>query len=105
MYAEKMSFGDALWWSIVTCTTVGYGDYFPTSSIGRIFAVLLMLFGITLIGMLTGSITTYFTKQNTKISIKGRHDSCIVPRAVVVVEAMTILAIADVILKEKLWKN
>ena len=45
------------------------------------------------------------TKQNTKISIKGRHDSCIVPRAVVVVEAMTILAIADVILKEKLWKN
>ena len=68
MNAEKMDFGDALWWSIVTCTTVGYGDYSPTSSIGRIFAVLLMLFGITLIGMLTGSITTYFTKQNTKTS-------------------------------------
>ncbi len=45
------------------------------------------------------------TKENTKIKIKGRHDSCIVPRAVVVVEAVTILAIADVILKEKLWKN
>ncbi len=45
------------------------------------------------------------TKQNVKLQIKGRHDSCIVPRAVVVVEAVTILAIADQILKENLWKN
>lgn len=45
------------------------------------------------------------TKENTTIKIKGRHDSCIVPRAVVVVEAVTILAIADIILKEKLWKK
>ena len=45
------------------------------------------------------------TKENIKIQIKGRHDSCIVPRATVVVEAVTMLAVADVILKEKLWKN
>lgn len=45
------------------------------------------------------------TKENVKIKIKGRHDSCIVPRATVVVEAVTILALADIILKEKLWKN
>jgi len=44
------------------------------------------------------------TKQNVKINIKGRHDSCITPRAAVVIESITILAIADVILKEKLWK-
>jgi len=45
------------------------------------------------------------TKENVKIKIKGRHDSCITPRAVVVVESVTILALADIILKEKLWKN
>lgn len=65
MYAEKMTFADALWWSFVTCTTVGYGDISPSSTIGRAVAVVLMLFGIGLLGMLTGSITTYFTRQRT----------------------------------------
>lgn len=65
---EKVnSFGDALWWSIVTTTTVGYGDISPASTGGRIIAVLLMIIGIGTIGMLTGSIATYFLsdkKQN-----------------------------------------
>lgn len=53
---------DALWWSIVTCTTVGYGDISPSTLPGRIIAVFLMIVGIGLISMLTGTITTYFTK-------------------------------------------
>lgn len=70
MFAENMTFRDALWWSIVTCTTVGYGDISPATSVGRIVAVTLMMFGIGLIGMLTGAITTYFTspdKENKEI--------------------------------------
>lgn len=63
MFAENMEFKDALWWSIVTCTTVGYGDISPSSSVGRVIAVTLMVFGIGLVGMLTGAITTYFTSQ------------------------------------------
>lgn len=63
MFAEKMTFGDALWWSIVTCTTVGYGDLSPVTTIGRVTAIVLMVFGIGLIGMLTGAITTYFTSN------------------------------------------
>lgn len=67
MFAENQSFGDALWWSIVTCTTVGYGDISPSTTIGRIVAIILMVFGISLIGMLTGAITMYFTsKQPTE---------------------------------------
>lgn len=62
-YLEKQSFWDSLWWSIVTCTTLGYGDIAPTTSIGRIVAVILMVFGIGFIGMLTGTITTYFSQQ------------------------------------------
>lgn len=60
-YLENKSFGDALWWSIVTCTTVGYGDVSPSTTAGRFIAVILMFFGIGLLGMLTGTITTYFT--------------------------------------------
>lgn len=64
MYTENMTFPDALWWSIVTCTTVGYGDISPSTPIGRITAVVLMMFGIGFVGMLTGSITTYFTTRH-----------------------------------------
>ncbi|MDW7674675.1 MAG: potassium channel family protein [Bacillota bacterium] len=60
-FEESMSnFGDALWWTIVTATTVGYGDISPESLGGRIIAVVLMLAGIGTIGMITGAIATYF---------------------------------------------
>ena len=54
------TFENALWWSFVTATTVGYGDIFPTTKTGRIIAGVLMLTGIGTIGMITGSISTYF---------------------------------------------
>lgn len=62
-YAENMSFGDALWWSVVTTTTVGYGDISPQSTFGRIIAVVLMIVGIGFLGMLTGTISTYFLSK------------------------------------------
>ena len=63
---EKMKFVDALWWSFVTTTTVGYGDISPTTSLGRIIAVVLMIVGIGFIGMLTGTIATFFIKNKEK---------------------------------------
>lgn len=66
VFAEKMTFMNAVWWCIVTCTTVGYGDISPTTLTGRGVAVVLMVFGIGLIGMLTGAITTYFTQKEPK---------------------------------------
>jgi voltage-gated potassium channel len=53
-------FGDALWWAIVTSTTVGYGDLAPVSIVGRLVAVVLMIVGIGALGMITGSIATHF---------------------------------------------
>ena len=44
--------GDALWWSWVTITTVGYGDYFPITMGGRIIGFFVMLTGIGIIGAL-----------------------------------------------------
>lgn len=64
-FVENMSISDALWWSFVTTTTVGYGDISPTSNIGRLIAAILMLVGIGFLGILTGNIATYFlTKKN-----------------------------------------
>jgi voltage-gated potassium channel len=59
------SYPDALWWAIVTVTTVGYGDRYPTTEGGRIVAVVLMLLGISLIGVLTATIASVFVKEHT----------------------------------------
>jgi voltage-gated potassium channel len=51
---------------MVTATTVGYGDISPETNMGRVIALILMLFGIGLLGMITGSIATYFLSGQEK---------------------------------------
>ncbi len=65
-YIEHMSLFDGIWWALVTATTVGYGDISPSTTIGRIIAMLLMLVGIGLIGSLTSTITSFFLNMNNK---------------------------------------
>jgi len=70
------NYPDALWWAIVTVTTVGYGDRFPTTGGGRAIAVILMLVGIGLIGVLTATVASVFIKEHTdsnKDEIKKGH--------------------------------
>lgn len=56
---------DALWWGVVTVTTVGYGDRFPVSDGGRLVAVVLMMVGIGLIGVLTATVASFFMQEHT----------------------------------------
>ena len=51
---------DAMWWTIVTLTTVGYGDKYPISSEGRIVAAILMVAGVGLFGTLSGFVASWF---------------------------------------------
>ena len=53
---EGISIGDALWWSFVTFTTVGYGDVVLKTQLGRSIAVILMVFGVGFIGITSTSI-------------------------------------------------
>ena len=57
--ANIETFGDALWWSATTVTTVGYGDQFPVTVSGRLVAVTLMLCGIALIGVVTATFASW----------------------------------------------
>ncbi|MGP4093242.1 potassium channel family protein [Nonomuraea sp. KM90] len=55
--------GDAMWWSLTTMTTVGYGDRFPVTSEGRLVAAGLMLAGIALLGVITAAIASWFVER------------------------------------------
>lgn len=55
--------GDAIWWSLVTTTTVGYGDIAPVTAQGRIVGGILMIVGIGFMGMVTATIATFFIKS------------------------------------------
>ncbi len=54
---------DALWWAVATVTTVGYGDRFPTTGLGRLVATGLMLVGIALLGVVTAAIAAWFVER------------------------------------------
>lgn len=57
---------DAVWWSFTTMTTVGYGDHAPTTGLGRVLAVGLMLSGIALLGVVTANIAAWFIARFEK---------------------------------------
>ncbi len=57
------SFGKAVWWAITTVTTVGYGNLYPITITGRVVAVLLMMGGITLVGVVTASLASLIVQR------------------------------------------
>jgi len=60
--ANITSAADAVWWSVVTLTTVGYGDRYPVTGEGRILATLLMTAGVGLFGTFSGFVASWFLK-------------------------------------------
>ena len=60
------SAGDALWWSLVTVTSVGYGDYFPVTTAGRVVAAWLMIVGLGLVGSTTGFVASWIGRERDR---------------------------------------
>jgi len=61
---EFKSFWDGIWWAVVTVTTVGYGDLYPTNVTGRLIAIVLMFTGIGFLAVLTATISSRFVKAD-----------------------------------------
>jgi voltage-gated potassium channel len=68
------NYGDALWWSVVTITSVGYGDQYPVTLAGRAVAVVLMITGIGLFGVVAAAIASYFVEQDAGREADARVD-------------------------------
>ncbi|MDI1289432.1 MAG: potassium channel family protein, partial [bacterium] len=65
--ATITTFRDAVWWAIVTTTTVGYGDYTPVTPAGRAIAIVVMIVGVGLIGTVSATVAAFFVSRR-KIS-------------------------------------
>jgi len=80
---QMSSYWDAVWWAVVTITTVGYGDVVPHSVLGRVIGILVMLSGISVISLLTATISSLFVAQRIResqglqqIKLKGHTIIC-----------------------------
>ena len=65
-----------LWWAVATFTTVGYGDIYPITNIGRFLSAIIALLGIGLVAVPTGIITSGFMEANTKESTEEQKHFC-----------------------------
>lgn len=72
--ATIQSFGDAIWWACVTIATVGYGDMYPVTVPGRIFAVMLMIGGIAIVGTASATIVSLFTERLGQLRERPREE-------------------------------
>lgn len=64
--SEINSLFDAIWYTLVTITTVGYGDIAPTSVIGRITAMILLIAGVAIFGALSGKFASFLFERQQK---------------------------------------
>lgn len=64
---------DALWWTMSTMTTVGYGDKYPVTNEGRVVGVILMVCGVGIFGILSGAIASWFIHDEADAKDKEQY--------------------------------
>jgi voltage-gated potassium channel len=73
-HANIHTLGDALWWSFVTVTTVGYGDFYPVTTWGRITACFIMGTGLVTLAVVTAQVASSFVSQGPGRSAPAPQD-------------------------------
>ena len=75
---EFETYGISLWWAAQTVTTVGYGDVIPQTALSKIVAVIVMLFGITIVSLMTALVTSAvvtWSQRRVAEEDGGEHDA------------------------------
>jgi voltage-gated potassium channel len=83
--------GDALWWGFVTLTTVGYGDFYPVTTLGRITGIFVMFAGIGIIGALASILASILVSPSTPAEPAPEPASGVEPSS-----ALAVVPTADV---------
>ncbi|MDH6207853.1 potassium channel family protein [Aurantimicrobium minutum] len=71
--ATILNYGDSVWWAIETITTVGYGDMIPVTIAGRVYASLLMLGGVVIVGATTATVISYLSEKVQTVHKKSQE--------------------------------
>ncbi len=87
--------GQAGWWTVVTMTTVGYGDFVPRKPLSRVLGVLIIMAGIILFGMVVGTFSSVLTVQKLATDIRGPED----------LRGRSVAVVSDTIAVETMRKN
>lgn len=61
---------DAWWWALVTVSTVGYGDFYPTTNLGRLIASIMLICGVGIFGMISGLVTSVIASPKSTSTAK-----------------------------------
>jgi len=88
--ANIENFVDAVWWAFVTLTTVGYGDFYPVTLMGRFVAVLLMCGGVAVVGVVTATLASWVLER----AAEGRDDDEPATRSQIRVLSQQVAAVA-----------
>jgi len=66
---------DAVWWSVVTMFTVGYGEMYPQTVAGKVFAIVLMVAGIALFSWVTAAVASMFVESESEVKATSQRDA------------------------------
>ena len=65
--------GDGIWWAIITFATVGYGDIYPITFLGKLLGCIICLVGVAMVAIPTGLSISYKRKNKERNSIRKRR--------------------------------
>jgi voltage-gated potassium channel len=73
------TFGESLWWALVTVTTVGYGDYTPVTAPGRVTACAIMGIGLVTLAVITAQVASSFVAQGSSRAERSPQPDAVPP--------------------------
>ena len=86
-------FAEGMWWTVVTMSTVGYGDYYPKKHSGKVFGVIVIISGISLFGLAIASVSSVLTLHHLQSDISSPND--LIGKSVIVIQGTQSVGVVE----------